>query len=225
VDRRVGGDRAVTRWQTVLALRDALSDPARGGDVAVYKSELAGIRAPRRIEAQLAGVRAYHPTVDLSALCRLPDGTFGREYARFLAAAGLHPIVPSTRVDPGMLARNAFMARYATIHDMVHVLTGFDTSWSGETGVWAFVAAQGYGSAFHIAALAALLAAPFRAPHRLFDAWRCWRRGRHMGQRARLVLTFRLEERFEQPLQDVRHELRLPSGPPLWQAPAELDRG
>ena len=43
-----------------------------------------------------------------------------------------------------LLARNAFSIRYALIHDMVHVLTGFDASWVGEVGVLAFVGGQNY---------------------------------------------------------------------------------
>jgi hypothetical protein len=52
-----------------------------------------------------------------------------------------------------------------------------------------------------------LLVAPFRSPLRVGEAWRCWRRGRAMGRRARLVLAVRLEERFEQRLDDLRAEL------------------
>jgi ubiquinone biosynthesis protein COQ4 len=149
------------------------------------------------------------PRVDLEALARLPDGTFGREYARFLAANRLHPIVPTDRVDRELITRNAFTVRYAIIHDMVHVITGFDTSWPGEAGVWAFIGAQRYSTTFRIASIMALVVAPFRTPLRVREAWRCWQRGRAMGRRARLVLTERLEERFEQRLSELRAELRV----------------
>jgi ubiquinone biosynthesis protein COQ4 len=197
----------MTRWQLLSEFRTAMKDPERIGDAAVYKAELGGGRARPEIEAQLHDVRGYHPRVDLEALARLPDGTFGREYVRFLVANRLHPIVPTDRVDPAMIARNAFTVRYAIIHDMVHVITGFDTSWPGEAGVWAFVGAQRYSFGFGMAAVIALLIAPFRSPLRLSDAWRYWRRGRAMGRRARLLLTLRLEERFEQRLVDLRAEL------------------
>lgn len=199
----------MTRWQLFSELRLAMKDPKRIGDVAVYKAELSGARARPEIEAQLDDVRGYHPHVDLEALARLPDGTFGREYARFLDANQLDPIVPTDRADPAMIARNAFTVRYATIHDMVHVLTGFDTSWPGEAGVWAFVGAQGYSFGFGVAAVVALLVAPFRSPLRLAHAWRCWRRGRAMGKRARRLLMLRLEERFEERLSDLRAELEV----------------
>jgi len=197
----------MTRWELLSEFRAAMKDPERIGDATVYKAELGRGRAYPEIEARLDGVRGYMPRVDLEALARLPDGTFGREYARFLSANRLHPIVPTDRVDRDMIARNAFTVRYAIIHDMVHVITGFDTSWPGEAGVWGFIGAQRYSLGFRIAAVIALLVAPFRTPLRIGDAWRAWRRGRAMGRRAQLLLTQRLEERFEQRLSDVRAEL------------------
>ena len=198
---------AMTRWELLSEFRAAMKDPERIGDATVYKAELGGGRGYPEIEAQLDGVRGYMPRVDLEALARLPDGTFGREYARFLSANHLHPIVPTDRIDPDMIARNAFTVRYAIIHDMVHVITGFDTTWPGEVGVWAFIGAQRYSLGFRIASVVALLVAPLRTPLRLREAWRAWQRGRAMGRRARLLLTQRLEERFEQRLSDVRAEL------------------
>jgi ubiquinone biosynthesis protein COQ4 len=197
----------MTRWQLFSEFRTAMKDPERMGDAVVYKAELGGGRAYPEIEAQLDGVRGYMPRVDLEALVRLPDGTFGREYARFLSGNRLHPIVPSDRVDPELIARNAFIIRYAIIHDMVHVLTGFDTAWPGEAGVWAFIGVQRYSLGFRIASFVALLITPLRTPLRIGEAWRAWRRGRAMGRRARLVLTQRLEERFEQRLSELRTEL------------------
>lgn len=199
----------MTRWQLFSEFRTAMKDPTRIGDAVVYKAALGRGRAHPEIEAQLDDVRGYRPRVDLEALARLPDGTFGREYARFLRANHLHPIVPTDRVDPDLIARNAFVVRYAIIHDMVHVITGFDTSWPGEAGVWAFIGAQRYSFGFSVAAVMALLIAPLRAPLHLGHAWRCWRRGRAMGRRARLLLPLRLEERFEQRLTDLRAELHV----------------
>lgn len=197
----------MTRWELLSQMRAAMKDPERFGDAVVYKAELGGARAYPEIEAQLEGVRGYQPRIDLEALARLPDGTFGREYARFLTANRLQPIVPTDRADPAMIARNAFTVRYGIIHDMVHVITGFDTTWPGEAGVWAFIGVQRYSLSFRLAGIVALLFAPFRTPHRLGEVWRAWKRGRAMGRRAQLLLTLRLEERFEQRLSELRAEL------------------
>ncbi|MCA9705616.1 MAG: hypothetical protein KDK70_07205 [Myxococcales bacterium] len=197
----------MTRWELLREIRAAMKDPDRLGDVAAYKGELSGARARPEVEARLDGVRGHYPPVDLEALQRLPDGTLGREYARFLSTNRLDPIVPTDRVDRVLLARNAFTVRYAVIHDMVHVLTGFDASWPGEVGVWAFVGGQFYSWGYRVAAVVALLVAPLRSPLRLREAWRSFWRGWAMGARARLLLAERLEDRFAQPLDEARREL------------------
>lgn len=198
---------SMTRWELFTQIRAAMKDPDRIGDVAAYKGELSQARASAEVEARLDGVRGYRPKVDFDVLAGMPEGTFGREYARFMDANGLRPIRPTERVDAEMLARNAFTVRYASIHDMVHVLTGFDASWPGEVGVWAFVGGQRYSRGFSFAAVMALLVAPLRCPLQLGRAWRNFRRGWAMGKRARLLLAERLEETLEQNLEQVRARL------------------
>lgn len=191
-------------WQLLRAIREAQKDPARIGEVPVYKGELTGARARPEIEAQMHGVRGYWPKVDLEALAKLPEGTLGREYARFLGAHGLHAIELTERCEPEMVARNAFTVRYAVIHDMVHVLTGFDPSWPGEVGVWAFVGGQHYSTGFRVAAFVSLFAALFYCPTRLGEAYRNFKRGWALGKRSEPLITLRLEDHFEEPVDVLR---------------------
>ena len=199
----------MTRWQVFRELRAAMRDPDRIGDVAVYKGELGGARARPEVEARLDAVRGFHPRFDAEALRALPESSFGHQYARFMEAHDLRPIVPTDRPDASMIARNAFTVRYAGIHDMVHVLTGFDTSWPGEIGVWAFVGGQRYSRGFQVAAVVSLLVAPFRCPLQLGRAYRNFRRGWAMGARAKLVIAQRLEDHFETPLLELRAALQV----------------
>lgn len=199
----------MTRWEMIKEIRAAMADPERIGDVPALKSEIGNTRARPEIEAAMADVRGYHPRLDLDALAAQPAGTFGHEYARFLAVNQLSPIVMTGNLDPELVARNAFVVRYGIIHDMVHVLTGFDTSWPGEIGVWSFVGAQNYSTAFRITGVVALLAALVRCPLRLSDAWRSFVRGRALAARAPLLLTLRLEEHLHRDLEAVRAELNL----------------
>ncbi|PRQ03771.1 Coq4 family protein [Enhygromyxa salina] len=188
-------------------IREAQANPALIGDVPVYKGELSRARARPEVEAQLDRVRGYAPPVELDALAQLPDGTLGREYLRFLQSNDLHPITLTGNCDPEMVARNAFTVRYAIIHDMVHVLTGFDASWPGEVGVWAVVGGQNYSRGFRVAAFMALVVAPLRCPLRLGEAWRSFRRGWRIGKQAKLLVAIRLEEHFARPLDQLRAEL------------------
>jgi ubiquinone biosynthesis protein COQ4 len=199
----------MTRMEVFRELRAAMSDPARTGDIPALKSELAGTRASPEIEAKLGDVRGYHPPLDLRALAALPPESFGHAYTRFLAANNLSPITLTGRLDPALIARNAFVVRYGIIHDMVHVLTGFDASWPGEIGVWAFVGAQGYSRTFQLAAWAALLIAPLRCPLRLPEAWRAFQKGRALAKGAPPLLTLRLEEYLPRELDAVRAALSL----------------
>lgn len=193
-------------------IREAQADPALIGDVPVYKGELSGARARPEVEAQLDAVRGYAPAVDLDALAQLPEGTLGREYLRFLQVNELHPIVLTGNCDPEMVARNAFTVRYAIIHDMVHVLTGFDASWPGEVGVWAVVGGQNYSKGFRVTAIVALMFALVRCPLRLGEAWRSFRRGWAIGEGAKLLLAVRLEQHFARPLDELRSELGIEVG-------------
>lgn len=199
----------MTRWQILREIRSAMLDPERIGDIPVLKSELAGTRADPAVEARLDAVRGYHPHVDLDVLAAQPESTFGHAYAMFLREHGLQPIVLTGRMDPEMVARNAFVVRYGIIHDMVHVLLGFDPSWPGEVGVWAFVGAQGWSRAFRITAWLALAAALVRCPLQLGRAWRAFRRGRALAVGAPLLITLRLEELLHRDLAEVRTELQL----------------
>jgi ubiquinone biosynthesis protein COQ4 len=199
----------MTRWQVFRELLSATRDPARLGDVAVLKSELGGQKAAPHIEALLDPVRGFHPRVDVEHLRSLPEGTFGRAYARFLDDNHLSPFQPSHTLPADMVARNAFVARYGAIHDMVHVLLGFDATWAGEAGVWAFVGQQGYSAMFRVASVASLLVAPLRSPLRLPAVWQAWNRGRALARGAELLVTQRLEDHLERPLHDVRQDLGL----------------
>ena len=87
----------------------------------------------RRLEA----MHGYAPEQNLSVLRALPAGTLGREYARFLDANGIEPLVISPAVKESF-RDNPYALRYTTTHDLHHVLTGFDTGLAGEAGVFAF---------------------------------------------------------------------------------------
>lgn len=197
----------MTKLELFKTLREAMRDPARIGDAALYKSELVGTRARPEIEAQLADLPTPLPEVDLDALRGLERGTLGREYAEFLGANDLQPFRISADVDPALVRRNIFTARYSLLHDVFHVLTGFDTRWAGELGVWAFVAAQGYAGGHWGAVVMACLLYPFLAPRQIPHLWRNLRLGVRMGRRARTLITVELETMWDRPVDELRAQL------------------
>lgn len=194
------------------ALRRVAKDPNRIAEVSLRKADLMplGRGSPRTREAlrRLGPL----PDVDPGALRALPEGTLGRAYVTFLDAHGLRPFRLPPDVDPELVERNLLTARYSLVHDVFHVLTGFDTSWAGELGVWGFVAAQGYARFHWVAVAMACVLYPVLAPLQVFALARNLRRGVRDGLRAKPLLFQRFEDLWAVPLDDVRRSLDVQAG-------------
>jgi ubiquinone biosynthesis protein Coq4 len=183
------------------------------GDFAILKADGLGARAAPAVEARLEAVRGYLPPIRMEALRQLPDGSFGREYARHMDDCKLQPFEVSERVEREVIERNVFAARYAVTHDIFHLLLGFDTTWAGEMGVLAFAAAQGYSRALRVSLVAATVLYPLFSPRMARRTWRNLRRGWRLGKQAGFLLGQRFEEQWERPLTEVRRGLGLPENP------------
>jgi ubiquinone biosynthesis protein COQ4 len=200
--------RSFRRFLTGLRRRDLPK-----GDLTVLKCDAFGVRGRPEVERRLGSVQGYAPRIDLDRLRGLPDGTLGREYARLLDAQGYSPFEVSGELEPELVARNTLGLRIAATHDIVHVLTGFDTSWAGEMGVLAFSVAQDYSRAQRWFALpVATLLYPILAPRRIAAIFRSLGEGLRMGARAEFVLGRRLEEDFDRPVLELRQELGIATG-------------
>jgi ubiquinone biosynthesis protein COQ4 len=197
----------MTKRELFRELLRAKRDPARIGDMAVLKSELLGYRARPDLDAKLRAMAEPCPEVDLDGLGHLPRGTLGREYAELLAANRLSPFRLTAALDPGVRERQVFTSRYLLLHDVFHVLTGFDTSWAGEIGVWSFVAAQRYAPMHRIAVVLASLLYPLFAPLQIARIWRNRRLGREMGRAAASLIEVPLETMWDRPVDEIRREL------------------
>lgn len=74
--------------------------------------------------------------LDLEALARLPEGTLGRELARYFEANGIQPFVSAFHVASDV---DYLSQRYRETHDIFHVLTGYGTDEHSEMELQAFV--------------------------------------------------------------------------------------
>lgn len=110
----------------------------------------------------------------------------------------------NARLDPD---RRWFFDRLNLVHDLWHVLTGYETDAGGEMALLAFSIGQGLSSrTLHVLLLAGLAIAPKRdrfAFQRF--VWKAHLRGR----RAAFLLVQRYEELLPLPLADVRRRLRI----------------
>lgn len=143
--------------------------------------------------------------LDLPRLRALPDGSFGREAARFLDARGLDPAdLPKRVADDG---RAWVRAHLFETHDLWHVVTGFDTDVPGELGLQAFYLAQFPGrlsAAILAIGLTNTLLYGFGERDARMDAIA---RGWQLGRAARPFLAVRWADLWTVPLTEVRARL------------------
>jgi ubiquinone biosynthesis protein COQ4 len=189
----------------LLRVRRAYRAGAPLGDVAMLKLEALQDETPE-MAARLARVRGYAPPQELTVLRQLPEGSLGREYARFLDANGIEPIVTSAAMRARFRDR-PYALRYTTTHDLHHVLTGFDAGLAGEIGVLAFNLEQGSAPVSRALFYFACVLYSMLAPTQVRRIWRNARVGRTMGKAAQLVIAEPIESYFEEPLADVRAKL------------------
>ncbi|HEY2772682.1 MAG TPA: Coq4 family protein [Candidatus Binatia bacterium] len=146
----------------------------------------------------------------------LPDGTLGREYARFLDREGIDAeglVEASSIIEPNLfLDRRAEVLsnRLRDTHDLWHIVTGYDRDIFGEVALLAFTFAQtrNYGVGFVVlAAMTKLWMEGHRDGVRL--VWRAWRRGRRAGS----FVGADWEGLLQLPLSDVRRCLSITEVP------------
>lgn len=201
-----------TRWRIGLrAMLEVGKDPDRTDKVLeAYEHLNAGGEAKRaRLfyaspegEALFQGnVTLDRTTVDFDALSKLPEGTLGHSYAKFMKDRGLTPDIFNSR---GELSREVYVIkRLRQTHDLWHVLTGIDTDVPGELELQAFTFTQLWlPSAFILVAFGTL-----RWLHRTPSLPFRVLRGMVNGLRARVLAPVPWERRWNVPVAQLRREL------------------
>lgn len=189
------------RLDEVIAIADRL------GETDAFRAIVA------HLEAQPGGraVMADRPRVDLDLprLRLLPDGSFGREAARFLDVRGLDPAdLPRRAADDGP---SWVRAHLFESHDLWHVVTGFDTDVAGEAGLQAFYLAQ-FPARLATILLGIVMLNTFvwkfdDKDARMDAIARGWQLGRGAGQ----LLGVRWADLWPVPLVEVRARLAVPT--------------
>lgn len=126
--------RAPTNFPAAIRLSDAFADwgPFRWA----YRHMLDGL-SPSQIE-HLREL-TLRP-LDLPALLRLPESSFGHHYARFIEHNRLDPDAYTAAFPPydDTLGAHWALRRFAKVHDIHHFLLGFPIDFQGEMGLQAF---------------------------------------------------------------------------------------
>jgi ubiquinone biosynthesis protein COQ4 len=179
------------------------------GDVVVLKLDALSA-PPRAVTEKLEAMHGYAPEQDLATLRELPLGTLGREYAIFLDANDIAPLVISPSVRE-RFRHEPYALRYTTTHDLHHVLTGFDTGLAGEAGVLAFNVGQGAAPVSRAMLSTVRIVYTLASPTQAAAIANNIRVGLAMGKKAKLVIAEPIESYFEEPLAEVRRRLSIPN--------------
>jgi len=203
-------------FQNLKALHDG--DPARILDAAYSVGDAIGgmseERQLRRILATREGRELWtrgrsltDALADHDALARLPRGSLGRAFLAFCRRHGLnsralveHQHAMSRdyhRLDP---VRQWFNDRLVVMHDLWHVLTGYDATTAGESALMCFMLPHRFNDrALPIFIAMSLLTGRIS----LRNAREAFVRGR----RARFMVAAPFEELLALPLEDARERL------------------
>ncbi|XP_007434120.1 ubiquinone biosynthesis protein COQ4 homolog, mitochondrial [Python bivittatus] len=144
-------------------------------------------------------------TLDVAGLRALPDGTFGREYIRFLDDNRVSPDtrMPARFVDDEELAY--VVQRYREVHDLMHTLLNMPTNMLGEVVVKWFEAVQTGLPMCVLGALFGPLRLNARKRHLLTTELIPW--AVQSGRNATCILNVYYEKRWEQTIQSLRQEM------------------
>lgn len=199
------------RTDQVFEVIEALAGDSFERSFAAFAAHPDGARLLRERPSLIAALG------DRAALERLPEGSFGRAYAAFMAEGNLTPegLVEAdetaarnapqpVELDPD---RRYVGDRTRDMHDLWHVLTGYGRDEAGEAAILAFTQAQipNFGVLLIIGAAAAL--GP-KTPSLWWQRYlvAAWRRGRATP----LLTVAPYEELLPLPLDEVRRRLGVP---------------
>ena len=200
----------------------ALSDPWRDDMVAV-SGEVTGHTALVNIHKKMLRSKEGRDilrdkpvinttTVDWDYLKNLPPNTFGHNYVKF---SEIQNITPDSRspvqfVDDPELA--FVMRRYRETHDLTHALLGMKTDLVGEAVVkWVEAIQTGLPMCIGAGIFSPSVTFKKESQFKRFRKYRPWAIA--VGQEAKFLMNVYYEKRWDQDVDDLRSELRIPPLP------------
>jgi len=213
---------AKIHWRRVRAelrqLRENPEDIEAGARLFLALGGMDDERSVARLRSSERGRRLLAERPDLLAaladrkrLRALPDGTLGREYLRFaereqIFPEGLQDMMTKVQGEAQNDAVAYLRTRGRSLHDLLHVLTGYGRDPAGEIALLAFSAVQAEARALDLLSLLGCFKALVRGR---FEVLRLRRHGRRRAREAPWMIEQPWESLLERPIDDVRRELRL----------------
>lgn len=141
-------------------------------------------------------------TVSLQDLQKLPEQTLGRVYADHMIRLNLDPnFFKMFHINDDSIF---VLMRLRQTHDLWHVMTGFDTSVSGELGLQAFMMAQVHSPMGPLLIGGRLAMSALRNPQEARSILSQVARGWTMGEKAKPLFGIDWEKNWATPLKDLR---------------------
>jgi ubiquinone biosynthesis protein Coq4 len=182
------------------------------------------VRALEAAQPELVALFAagYDPELATARLESLPEGTLGREYARFLRANDIHPLQTLLSLGRPRTTLEYLFRRAYKLHDLMHVVLGADASVLGEVRIVAYSLGQagpGTGRAPAMALAVLFMNIALRRPHEIAEAVELAHTWMQVGRRSRWHVTFRVEDWLERPVAELRARMLVDAPPAPCTAP------
>ena len=216
-----------------LIARSAMRELRRDPDdttaairVIVALSGNSGRRHFRRFRRTARGMEILYEKGDLYALLTdrdrlkaMPPGSLGRTIIDWfdrenISTQGLTQASEAARGGGDLETdeeEQIYFSRLRNLHDVFHVLAGYDRDLRGESAVLAFTIAQNYNRGIAYLVWNALRAEGWNSP-----GGKLIREGYRRGRRAKQLLSQDWEQLFERPIDEVREELGV-GAPPVYE--------
>ncbi len=145
------------------------------------------------------------PKVD--RLLEYPDTSVGYALGKFMQANGLdHYPFP---IDPNDTDEIYVRERRRQLHDILHVIMGWDTSLEGEAKVNAFVVGQAAFPISVIISTGVLIISIFKFPGRVQQIYHDLMAAHLLGKNSRSIFSIKWEEMLEKPIDQIREILEV----------------
>jgi ubiquinone biosynthesis protein Coq4 len=146
------------------------------------------------------------PAFNVDELLKYPEETLGHKFAVHMKTNNLDPDFFDVKFNDNI---SYSFYRYGKIHDVLHVVTGFDTSIAGEIGVLSYSFAQSRGPGALMIASLAMLHGVFFKPHLLADFTRAFVKGWQLGENSQSYHITDWNDLMKRPLSEARQIIGL----------------
>ena len=197
--------RGLTNTQEAAIVEIGFSRSRLGRRFAGWQQVADGLRRSPETAAALAARRRLGP-IDLETLGALPPGSLGEVFATHCRHRGIDPNL----VDVPVACEADFvMAHLFEVHDVWHVVTGWGNDELGEIGLGGVYLAQLSLPLIALMLALILLNTVFRRPGALKERMEALVSGYEMGRDAAPLFGIRWDQKWGEPIHEVRRELRI----------------